>query len=343
MDDRERREFLLGLIEGTIDQHDRWAGRTDLPYVTSGLNEAMVDLIEGWAHGSIPGDCRTLQELVAAFGREWHDWQADADRRGTVMIPPGQSTWKAWEAVVGEYRGVTAPQRPPVESVKLLREQRVGDPQICEIYGWIDARGTPETWRIEEELAEPGKHTTGWVDPVTRLREAAATEQSAIFERVKRLRERKVARMSLECPESLEDLVRQNVSLGQIAEMLRTTPEKVLAQCEVLGLPRPPEGPSLNATPGQFEPELPEPMARQFKAQDAERKRLADQEKTGKKAAAETLSVEQQIVQLHEQGVEAADIASELTTSEQRVSPQKVRAVIKRYEEDPGAVAMPAS
>lgn len=361
MDITGRRVFLLSLIDAATQQHDRWASQPELTYITAGVDEAMTDLIDGWSEGSIPGDCRELQGLVGTFSNEWHDWQAEVDRRGAATIPPSEACWKAWEAVVDAYRGVSAPPRPPIESVAILREQKVPDRQICEIYGWVTPHGQPETWKVEEEVAEPGKHTTGWKDPITRRREEAAEKEQALAAKVKQLRARKMARMNQECPESLEDLIHQNVPLHQVAEMLRMTQNQVLAECETRNLPRPPVGPSVNAIRGDFEPDLPEPMARQEAAQNAERDRKQAMEAMEAKAEMEgeggdlgigiessmdgsPLSLEHQIINLHLQGFEAMDIASELTNdnqNNQKVSRQKVQAVVKRYESDPEVFAVP--
>lgn len=349
MNDIARRETLLGLVSAAIAEHDRWASRSDLSYVTAGVDEAMSDLVDGFAEGTIPGDCREMGELVAVFGREWHAWQAEVDRRGSATIPPGESAWKAWEQVAVCYQGVVEPPRQPLESIKTLREQKVADRQICEIYGWMDARGCPEAWKVEEELAEPGKHTANWVDPVTQRRREAAERQRGLAERVKRLRERKVAAMGAVCPESLEDLVRQGIALVQVAEMLRLTEEQVLAQCEAQNLPRPPLGPSLHAKRGAFEPDLPEPMARQFAAHEAEgaRRRQEDGGLTAT-GAADTEgdrqpSIEERIVQYHEQGFAPADIAAELSGAGAKVSERRVKAVITRYENDPDSIKVTAN
>lgn len=338
-----RRELLLGLVAEAIAQHDKWAARSDLTYITAGVDEAMTDLIAGFEEGSIPGDCRELANLVAAFGQEWRAWQRMVDERGSAVIPPKESCWRAWEALVGSYQGVASPPPVQIESVATLRAQKVPDRQICEIYGWVNSHGTPETHKIDEELAEPGKHTKGWVDPITQRRQEAAEKDKSLHERVRRMREAKVARMDSlgKCPESLPELVQQGVSLPQIAAMLRLSEENVLALCEAEGLPRPPAGPSVAAMRSDYEPEPDEAMARQFAAQEAEGLRVRAADAKSDVPDGDGLSLEQRIVQLHEQGFEAADIATELTTENEKVSQQKVRAVIKRYEEDPDAIAMP--
>ena len=343
-DDNSRREFLLSLIHAAISEHDRWASDPDHVYVTAGVDGAMIDLIDGFSEGSVPSDCRQLQQLVAAFGDHWHAWQAESDRRGSSTVPPSDSCWKSWEALVAIYRGVTEPVRRPIESVATLRSQQVPDRQICEIYGWMDARGCPEVWRVEEEMATPGKHTTGWVDPVTRHRQEAAERQRTLTERVQQLRERKVARMSATPPESLADLIHQQVPVHQIAEMLRISQAEVISLCDAQNLPRPPGDVSIQSTRGQYDAELSEPAARQFDAQHAEGERVRAADARASMTApspidadGNVLTLEQQIIQYHEQGFELADIARDLTTDTEKVTARKVAAVIKRYEEDPDA------
>ncbi len=164
----QRRADLLALVGAAIAEHDEWVHHSSLESVAPEVDEAFSALVEEFSVGSIPGDCRELAAKVEAFGAEWRAWQAEVERTGRATTTPAESVWSAWEAVVAAYQGTKLPPRRPIESVKLLHEQGCTPQQICTIYGWIDARGQAETWKVEEELQEPGKHTRDWVDPITR-------------------------------------------------------------------------------------------------------------------------------------------------------------------------------
>lgn len=349
----EQRDFLHGLVSEAIAQHDRWAADLENNHVTAALDDAMTDLIDGFSAGDIPGSCRALSALVAEFGVAWTAWQAAVDRGGSALTPPDDACWQAWERVVDEYRGVVSPSSPPVESVVTLREQKVPDRQICEIYGWVDIQGRPEIFKVEEEIANPGKHTKDWVDPISKRRQAAEQEQRSLVAKVRRLRQAKVDRMNATAPESLEDLVRQDVPIGQIAEILRMTPDDVLAACDAAELPRPKAASEMFVDrTGLYEESLSEPMARQFASDAAESKRIrtsaddvdaVDAADADDVATDPALTVERQVIQLHLGGREPADIASELSSGgSEKVSARKVQAIIKRYSEDPEAFSSQA-
>jgi len=66
----------------------------------------------------------------------------------------------ALEDPLVELRIQAAPApRKRVEPVSLLRDQKVSDAQICEIYNWKTSDGIPEIWKVQEEIDRPGTHT----------------------------------------------------------------------------------------------------------------------------------------------------------------------------------------
>lgn len=298
-------------------------------------------LVDEFAVGTIPGDCRELAATVEAFGKEWAAWQEEVERTGRATTPPAESVWGAWEAVVASYQGTKRPPRRPLESVELLAKQGCTPHQICTIYGWFDERGVPEVWKVEEELKEPGKHTKDWIDPITRKRQEEAAKERTLRERIKALRERKLARLNQPPPESLEELVRDGVFLQQICLILRKSEEEVLAECDALGLPHPVDAPNTRALRSPYDPPLAPEVERAFEADQAHRAAWGEEEGEGLPADLERLTLEQQIVRYHLAGFETKDIATELSRAEEKVSIQKVTAVLKRYEKDPEAFAVP--
>jgi len=340
----ERLDLLFSAIEEVKAQHAEWV-QSDRPYITRGLDEAMGNLATLFAEGGIPAECRELEQLVRTLANEWKAWQADADIRGATHLPD-DSVWRAWELVEQSHDKATAPPIPRIESVKTLRDQGVSDNQICLIYGWQDARGRYEAWKIDEELAHPGKHTTDWVDPVTKHRREVAEQQRQLAESIRQKRAEKVERLNAVAPESLEELVQQGVFLEQICDMKRLTEAEVVEQCQAAGLALPPRRPVASELVGRHDKPLDAAVARQLDA----RRRAGPQSDPGPAnepgpandpgpaSDGPPVTVEQQIVELHELGKTPKEIAEELG----EVSWQKCQAVIKRYEQDPDAVAMPA-
>jgi len=337
----ERRADLLALVAAAIAAHDDWVHHSSLESVAPEVDEAFSALVEEFSVGSIPGDCRVLAAKVEAFGREWTAWQAEVERTGRATTTPAESVWSAWESVVGAYQGTKLPPRRPIESVKLLHEQGCTPQQICRIYGWMDAHGQAETWKVEEELQQPGMHTKDWIDPITRQRQEAARKEQSLRDRVKAMRERKLQKLQEPCPESLEELVRLGVSLPQIALMMRRTPEEVLAACDAAGLARPADAPNLAAMRSDYEPPVAPEVERAYAAEQAHRAAVAEDGGDEAPLNLEGLTLEQRIVQCHLAGLEAKEIAAELSTAEEKVSTQKVTSVLKRYDKDPEAFAMP--
>jgi len=341
MSQAERRADLLALVASAIAAHDEWVHNSSLEYVAPDVDSAFSELIDGFSIGDVPGDCRELAAKVAVFGEEWSQWQTEVDRTGRATTPPADSVWGAWEAVVAVYQGVKLPPRRPIESVELLTKQGCTPQQICVIYGWLDSRGVAEVWRVEEELKEPGKHTADWVDPITKRRQAEAAKEQTLRDRVKAMRQRKLAKLSEPCPESLEELIQLGVSLRQIALMMRRTEEEILAECDQKGLPHPADAPNLNAARSSIDPDVPPEWERAMEAQRANRVAPAPEAGDVVDEDMGSLTLEQRIVKLHLAGNAPADIAQGLSTADERVSVQKVTAVLKRYDKDPEAFAMP--
>ncbi len=123
--------------------------------------------------------------------------------------------------------------------------------------------------------------------------------------------------------------------------MMRMTPEEVLAACDEAGLQRPADAPNLAALRSDYEPPVPPEVERAYAAEQAHR--AAETEEEGDEAPLnlEGLTLDQQIVRCHLAGYEAADIAAELSTGDEKITKKKVDGIIRRYNQDPDAFAMP--
>jgi hypothetical protein len=379
--EEERAEQLFLVVEAAVQARLEW-GDSDTPYITEKLELAVDDLVESFATGMIPGGCRALAATVGEMAAVWRDWRARADASGLATAMPGNGFWRLFD-MVGQMVADAQPAEPkPLEPIAVLRDQKVSDAQIARIYGFVDRRGSPMPWKVQEELNEPGRHTgpgTGWVAPIHRKRAEEATRRAEAVERARAAGDRKIQRASAPPPESLAELIGQGVGLAQLCKILRKTRGEVAALCEAQGLPIPPEQENLANFVPPTQPEHVTEQAQRY-ARTAEAGRAArtarprtreihlehapaepDPDPSGDQAGGEAeggdgegegeepestlrsgLTVEQQIVELHCGGLSPAQIVKDLRGEPGAPSIQKVTAVVKRYSQDPEAFALPA-
>lgn len=332
----ERRDHLLLVTDHLLTVQREWV-QSDTPYITEAVETAVDDAIDLWAHGPLPGDCRVLAGYFDRLAERWSEWRAIAAINPDANPVPKQSFWKVLE-MIAEEREAKQPQgRKTLESVATLTAQKVPDRQICKIYGWLDAKGNAELWKLEEERLKPGTHVNAdYVAPHERARLAAEEARRTSIERIREQQERKVKNLTEPAPESLEDLVRQGLTSKQIARMRKTTVKQVEADCRAAGLDVPPEKYDLQAAvpldraPTEAEERI--DAARQAR-RDASEGDANDGDPDDSPGGAMTL--EQEIVWHHSQGMAPADIAKNVSGGDQKITVAKVRAVLKRFEEDP--------
>ena len=323
LDDREKN--LLLFVVHLLDVHDSWI-QSDFEPLPETFEKAADGLVEIFAAGTIPADCRVLADRVVSFGLEWEKWKAGGALSGEVY-PESNAFWRALEDIRDAKSGASddLSPPPPLEPIAELERQKVGDAQICAIYGW-GILNRPNMKKLAEERAKPGTHTgEGFVSPVHQEWVDREKRLQDHVENIRRLREAKVAPAALPAPESLPELLEQGISGKQIAAMLGKTVDEVNAECDRLKMPRPTgdyKDPRFTRAP--HEPGIPEPVERAMDAAAA-------------KAA--PLTLDQEIIELHQQHNDAKAIAELLSTPDVQVSGQKVGSVIRRFTEHPEAFA----
>jgi len=348
-DEREWSSHLKLLVDRVQELHDAWAADQETPYMTEAFAEVVDELIEVFASGSIPADCRELNQRVEMFAEQWNAWKTRAEVDPHRNREPGDNCWAAYEDVIAARRDAT-PKRPKtLESVAEFTATKVPDRQICLNYEWFTSDGGPDYDKLREERAHPGTHTgKGFVPPLERRRRDKEQRQDQILERARQQRAEKLQQIrSDNAPEDFSKLVMDEVSAAQIAGMKQMTVEEVWQKCDELELERPPRTYADPHTErGAFEPELPEEVNRAMDAEQARPTRQVDQQEAAAPVAQPApgqpeLTQEQQIVQLHLQGSKDGEIATALSTEDQQISRQKVSAVLGRYEQDPATFRMP--
>lgn len=364
-----RQQFLTDVTKSFLEARVAWV-ESETPYITAGLEQAVDDLVESFGEGDIPGELRRLERTVTdELAPHWSAWKRVAALSKDNTLLPSGDFWKAVDHLEDALQ--LAEPRPvqEVETIAELKAQKVSDAQICKIYGWIDGNGTPEIWRLQEEIREPGKHTENWVNPNERRRQEQEAREKDVSKRIANRQASKIKQLTEPGPESIETCLRQGLSLRQTMKITKKNRDEILAEAQRLGLPAPPENyedPRTKRSP--MEPEIAEETARAFDAQQNRRGRapqpapvdddddlvfdpdvtaeamgetVKEGEGTGEDAPGGAMTLEQEIVTYHQQGMEPAAIAENVKL-EGKSGLRKVNAIIKRFSEDPAAFGVTA-
>lgn len=360
MNEDERRRELLEAVDRLTEAHQGWIS-SDAAYITDIFEATVDDVLNVFEIGLVPHDCRELARLAAALAAEWDRWQAQVAGTGMVGVLPQNAFWAALEAVEDASREARPQSVRPLESVAELDRQKVPHWQIARIYGWLDARGNPDTRKVEAELAKPGTHVAAdFVPPHQRRREEEAARKESALRRLRESGRRKVEILKEPCPEPLEELVAQGVSLEQIARMTKRTTTWVLTECRRRGLPDPKSLDRPHAMRAPQERPLSAEAEKVLDAQTAALRSAGEEAGMRRDAATEEAealgavswteaedllagetacaarepTTEETIASRHAAGEDERAIAAALG-----VPLRRVRAVVKRYAEDPAAFA----
>lgn len=178
-----------------------------------------------------------IDELIVAL----NDWTERYSINPDANTPEcSDAVWAAWDA--GDRRSVVECLRPrvyplPEPIAELTAMPGMSDVQICRQYGFVDRHGNPAISTLHEERRTPGTHFNAdtWQHPTKKRHDAELAERWA--KRPKRAGipiNRPVP--AGPAPESLEELLAQQVPAKQIARMKGISEEEVRAAAEELGL-----------------------------------------------------------------------------------------------------------
>lgn len=219
-----RSEQLQQSVNAFLKYHNDWVEDENRPNPDSeywDLTEEMIDL---FAEGSIPSDCRDLSDAIDKFEDEMEIFDQRLDVNEHY---PQNSFWAAVESLQAIVARGARPNLPPLETLEVLRKQQVSDMQIAMIYGFKDRKGNFMPWLVQQELDKPGSvlKASGaidgrdWKDP--RI-SAEGPEEAEVSESPKLARKSQRAKEeSQPCPESPRELFEQAVTAQQAAKMLR--------------------------------------------------------------------------------------------------------------------------
>jgi len=356
----DRRDYLNLVTENVLETHTAWVEDRG-PFDT--FAEGCEELIEVFGAGTIPGGCRALAEAVDELRPHWQRFKTEAGEQLEGSILPDNGFWRAFEHIEAVQAARKTPAAPPPEPIEDLIAQKVSERQICMIYKWVDEFENPLFEKLREERANPGTHTgAGFVHPAEQARIDAEKKRQEIEDRIRERRAWKIEQASKPGPESVTKIVQDGISGEQASKMLRCSVEDFYAQCDALGLERPPlrydsltgrgelERPLTEGEEAALAAEQKQPTRGARSMQQREEEDIVPPAPQQARDAVEQepfttapMTLEQQIVALHQTGDRKPKaIAMELSQiGPVPVSIQKVNAVLKRFKEDPEAFDAP--
>lgn len=151
--------------------HDEWVNDENRVVPDEIYWDGVDVLVESFAKGDIPEDCRGLAEAVASFAEEDQSF-SDRDDPTSKLNPP-DSFWNARQRVADElarfdHAAHARTHLPALESMAALRALNppATDAQIALIYGLNDRYGNLMVHLVQKEIDNPGSvlKTPGAVD-----------------------------------------------------------------------------------------------------------------------------------------------------------------------------------
>jgi hypothetical protein len=364
---------LLSIVSAATSARTQWIN-SDSTYVTEVFESEIEELITGFRQGDIPAPTRKILEQVARLKIHWEEWQDRAMRTGDATELPGNDFWLVMDEIENSHQRIMdPPKRKPLETIAELEKQEVSDYQICLIYEWMDAQGTPEYWKLKEERDEPGKHINDdFVDPAVTQRELRKREQGHITAERNAKLKAKLEASNRESPETVEELIEQGITARQISLMKNIPVIEINKIADDAGLEHPAvDYPHVNQlrglhdsepddvhkrildamTPGNpdvgGEPVVPPAeayVAAELVDNFGESESNLGDTHSGQLAAtmleeadgeSVEIGLEANIIMLHHSGEKNGAIAEELSTDDHPVSIQRVNGVLRRYKNDP--------
>lgn len=249
--DSQREVELLGVVDHLLRVHQEWIEGPE-QYLTDVFEEAVLTAVETYGTGALPNDyCREMAFKVNRLAEEWRKFEEYGSRANPT---PRDGFWAALEAI-SEFRTVFNEPPKTLEPIELLANvQKVPHRQIALIYGWFLPNGVPDEQKVREELAQPGRHVgPDFIPPEERKRRERLA--NAVDQRRRLLDRREHQEVSAKfkpAPESVEELLRQNVTIRQIAEMKGISQEEVVKEAKRLGI-KANEGGDIRSQRGTFE------------------------------------------------------------------------------------------
>jgi hypothetical protein len=269
----------------------------------------------------IATDAHAIVLAIDAFNDRYDEWAELSELSPEMSSPKGSpEMWAAWGDVMR-----SLPERPAkrLETIAQLDLEKVSDRQIALMYGWKQADGSPDVNKVREERAAPGTHYNAaeWVNPQYAKEDAEIaakwSERAIRITSVESIAEAKMA------PETLDDLIRQDVPSKQIAMMLKIDIEEVKARARALNFP----------LDGQFVPSVsPHDRMQDIRDADVEKRRklqeLAAADSATRAAETDVATMPERILSLAADGQNPKQIAKLLSDDYPGLNEAKVAGIL---------------
>ena len=321
-----REQILLDSVEHFIRTHEEWADGNETE-LTDVYEEALKEMVAEFASGDMPGRLREVERAVETVGMEYTAFERYVTQSNKS---PRKEFWDSIESLRGKLAGAVSPPPMILETIPQLVKQGVTPAQIAKIYshqgrGPFMVNGHPRPDLVSKEIDDPGSVLPpDFVHPEVSAKQEA--EKEAEQRRAARVKERFAATVT--GPESIEDLLRQGLTIKQICKVKGCEPTEVLAESERLGI-APAEPINLASQRAPHEPAISDSDAR---AMDATVRKTGTEAVTQADPSPEPTEAEtiKSVMELHQEGFGSKDIAAEL-----KITIQKAAAIIRSNKDKP--------
>ena len=334
---KELKNYLTRLLDNLSSAHAEWSQDESQGLAIEGkFWLALDEVLEVYCEqdNGIPPGMIGVFNATRDIQPHWVSYKAKATISGDSTMVPGAQFWKLYEMIYGALEQSVPIKAKLLESIEQFDREKLPDRLIAKAYSWFLPDGITadlERVRLARQSAAEGNPVLVYSD--SHLRQAE--------EIVKKKTKRKAAPVKLrakkekvKAPESLSTLVTQKVPLKQISEILSLSETEVLAKCQDQGLYMA-EATSVYSERGTYTPELSETEDRRIDASAAvhlgedstiDHESLFEDDDV--KEVPDVRSLEQQVIDAHDDGGLNTDIAEALGLSR-----QKVQSIIKRRSE----------
>jgi len=221
---------VLASVDTLADALDVWRQQPE-PNLTSEIWQAAADLFEITRTTEVEPSARQLVLAIDAFVAELALWREQNDLPATPpeYIGGHSALWRAWEMT--QVRREPPRRLPNLEPISALESQGLSSRMIAKVYGWKTAEGTPDERRVIKARAEKSaEYAEGIANPAQDEIDAklAAAWSDRVVANPKVIATQSTPPIA---PETLDELIEQQVSVAQIIKLKpELTEEDVLAR-----------------------------------------------------------------------------------------------------------------
>lgn len=175
---RERLKKLVEAVErwendASPDLLINWGGNV-IKAFSVGLEEAFETFIDDTADEGLKvgPDAKPYVMVLDRLAEAYSAFKRGISEESPSCSPSGtDSLWRAYASLI-ELQKQNLNVQKPIPIAQLVAE-RVSHIQIANIYGWKTEDGSPDVYKVAEEIESPGKHydPSTWVSPALKSRQ----------------------------------------------------------------------------------------------------------------------------------------------------------------------------